>query len=100
VLLCPSCLHITGRVGGDGRCDSCQRRAQLEAAYADPQGGWVAVDDTRAPDARRTSGRRLPRDSRRSSAWRQSAGLDADRATHEAVLADQRGVSELLDDGR
>jgi hypothetical protein len=50
VLVCPSCQHVTGWLGGDGSCDSCQRRAQLEAAYADPHGGWVTVDDTRAPD--------------------------------------------------
>jgi hypothetical protein len=47
VLACSSCLRVTGWTDAEGRCDSCLRRAQREAAYADPHGGWVALDDTR-----------------------------------------------------
>jgi hypothetical protein len=49
VLTCSSCYRITGWTAADGRCDACLRRAQLESAYADPHGGWVAVTDTREP---------------------------------------------------
>jgi hypothetical protein len=48
VLVCDSCFALTGWLSADGRCDSCLRRAQLQAAYRDPHGGWVALDDTRA----------------------------------------------------
>jgi hypothetical protein len=45
VLVCPSCLRLTGWLAADGRCDSCLREAQLEAAYSDPHGGWVSLSD-------------------------------------------------------
>ncbi len=47
VLVCAGCLQLTGWTTGDGRCESCVRRAQTQAAYADPHGGFVVLDDTR-----------------------------------------------------
>jgi hypothetical protein len=47
VLVCPECARVTGWLSADGRCDSCVRRAQLKAAYADPHGGFVVLDDGR-----------------------------------------------------
>jgi hypothetical protein len=46
-VICSSCLHVTGWTSADGVCDSCLRRAQLRAAYSDPHGGWVGVNDVR-----------------------------------------------------
>jgi len=47
VLICQECARVTGWLSADGRCDSCLRHAQLEAAYADPHGGFVVLDDER-----------------------------------------------------
>jgi hypothetical protein len=49
VLVCRECFAVTGWLSADGFCDSCVRRAQLDAAYSAPHGGWVAVDDMRPP---------------------------------------------------
>jgi hypothetical protein len=47
VLVCPECARVTGWLSADGRCDSCLRRAQVKAAYTDPHGGFVVLDDGR-----------------------------------------------------
>jgi hypothetical protein len=47
VRVCQACFQLTGWLSVDGRCDSCLRRAQLQAAYHDPHGGWVELDDAR-----------------------------------------------------
>jgi hypothetical protein len=47
VLVCSECLRVTGWTSATGRCDSCLRRAQTRAAYADPHGGFVVLDDAR-----------------------------------------------------
>jgi hypothetical protein len=49
VLICTECARVTGWTSATGRCDSCLRRAQLQAAYADPHGGFVVLDDGRPP---------------------------------------------------
>jgi len=52
VLVCRACFQLTGWLDGDGRCDSCLRRVQRQAAYSDPHGGWVRVEDERAQPLR------------------------------------------------
>ena len=52
VLTCVECFRLTGWVNGDGHCDACVRRAQLNAAYSDSHAGWVSVADTRQAAAR------------------------------------------------
>lgn len=47
VLICSECAAVTGWTSASGQCDSCLRRAQLKAAYADPHGGFVVLDDGR-----------------------------------------------------
>ena len=47
ILVCTECAHVTGWVSATGKCDSCLRSAQLQAAYADPHGGFVVLDDGR-----------------------------------------------------
>jgi hypothetical protein len=47
VLICPECAGVTGWLSSTGPCDSCLRRAQVRAAYADPHGGFVVLDDGR-----------------------------------------------------
>jgi len=47
VLICGGCLHLTGWTTREGLCHSCLRRAQTQAAYADPHGGFVVLDDAR-----------------------------------------------------
>jgi hypothetical protein len=47
VLVCSECACVTGWLSADGLCDSCLRRAQLKAAYEDPHGGFVVLDDGR-----------------------------------------------------
>jgi hypothetical protein len=47
VLVCNECFGVTGWLDAQGRCDTCLRRALLEAAYRDPHGGWVAAEDNR-----------------------------------------------------
>ena len=47
ILVCTECARVTGWVSATGRCDSCLRRARLQAAYADPHGGFVVLDDGR-----------------------------------------------------
>jgi hypothetical protein len=47
VLVCPECTQVTGWLSAAGPCDSCLRRAQLRAAYTDPHGGFVVLDDGR-----------------------------------------------------
>jgi hypothetical protein len=47
VVICPECAGVTGWLSADGRCDACLRHAQLQAAYADPHGGFVVLDDER-----------------------------------------------------
>src|SRR5262249_37485684 len=49
VLVCSTCFRLTGWLDAQGRCDDCLRRAQVEAQYSDPHGGWVTVADGRAP---------------------------------------------------
>jgi hypothetical protein len=58
VLICDECLQITGWTTREGRCDSCLRRAQTQAAYADPHGGFVLLDDTRRSNNPRSSATR------------------------------------------
>ena len=47
VMVCSECAQVTGWLSADGLCDSCLRRAQLKAAYQDPHGGFVVLDDGR-----------------------------------------------------
>jgi hypothetical protein len=47
VQICSECARVTGWVSGSGQCDLCLRREQLNAAYADPHGGFVSLDDGR-----------------------------------------------------
>jgi len=47
VLICSECTRVTGWTSASGQCDSCLRRAQLKAAYSDPHGGFVVLDDSR-----------------------------------------------------
>jgi hypothetical protein len=47
VLVCRECAGVTGWLSAGGSCDSCLRRAQVKAAYADPHGGFVVLDDGR-----------------------------------------------------
>jgi hypothetical protein len=47
VLTCSSCFRLTGWVDASGLCDACLRRAQLDAAYADPRSGWITLPDGR-----------------------------------------------------
>jgi len=49
VLVCQSCFVVTGWTDAAGRCDACIRHAQLRAAFADPHGGWVTMNDLRSP---------------------------------------------------
>jgi hypothetical protein len=51
VLVCGSCFRLTGWLDAEKRCDSCLRRAQLQAAYSDAHGGWVQVGDERGAAA-------------------------------------------------
>jgi hypothetical protein len=74
VLVCSSCSRITGWTGTDGRCESCLRSAQLDAAYSDPHGGSTSPTRAlrpRTPPLRRRSSRGSGRSSaaaRRSTA--------------------------------
>lgn len=43
VLICASCHRLTGWVSADGACEPCVRRAVVDAAFADPRGGWVRI---------------------------------------------------------
>jgi len=52
VLVCDSCFRLTAWKSPRGRCDACERREQVRAAFHDPHGGWVRVDDLRRPDDR------------------------------------------------
>jgi len=52
ILVCQGCFAVTGWLSSDERCDSCLRHDQLEAAYRDPHGGWVAVADPQIRPAR------------------------------------------------
>jgi len=47
VVICSECYRVTGWLDVRGRCDSCLRQAQLQAAYGDPQGGFVTLGDNR-----------------------------------------------------
>ncbi len=47
VLICPTCFSLTGWLSETGSCDSCLRRAQTRAAYSNPNGGFVSLDDMR-----------------------------------------------------
>src|SRR5581483_1067961 len=47
VLVCQGCFAVTGWLSRDERCDICVREDQLEAAYSDPHGGWVALAPAR-----------------------------------------------------
>lgn len=55
VLVCQGCFVVTGWLSGAQQCDGCARHAELQAAYADPHGGWVSVADTRAQPARKSA---------------------------------------------
>ena len=58
VVICSECFRVTGWLDLSGRCDSCLRQAQLQAAYADPHGGFVSLGDNRPAheDAREPAG--------------------------------------------
>ena len=47
VRVCSTCARVTGWTSGPGQCNSCLRRTKLAAAYADPHGGFVVLDDSR-----------------------------------------------------
>ena len=47
VVICATCYSVTGWTSVEGACDSCLRRAQLNAAYRAPHGGFVVVNDLR-----------------------------------------------------
>jgi hypothetical protein len=53
IATCARCFRVTGWADASGLCDSCLRRAQLEAAYRDPHGGFVqfGADKPVAPRA-------------------------------------------------
>jgi hypothetical protein len=70
VLVCRECLRLTGWTGAGGRCDPCLRRAQLQAAYSDPHGGFVALDDRRTAHPEPAAKHHLfGRDRARVGAW-------------------------------
>jgi hypothetical protein len=43
IVVCAQCFRVTSWVAANGLCDSCLRSAQLNAAYADPGGGFVRL---------------------------------------------------------
>jgi hypothetical protein len=47
VVVCSECFRVTGWVDAGGLCDPCLRSRQREAAYSDPQGGFVVLGDSR-----------------------------------------------------
>ena len=49
VLVCERCLQLTGWTSSEGLCDPCLRHAQTQAAYSDPHGGFVNLNETRRP---------------------------------------------------
>jgi hypothetical protein len=49
VATCAVCLRVTGWIAASGSCDACLRRASRRAAFGDPHGGWVSVEDERPP---------------------------------------------------
>ncbi|HWX09547.1 MAG TPA: hypothetical protein VNY33_06185 [Gaiellaceae bacterium] len=85
-VICTTCYHVTGWTGADGSCDSCVRRALLSAAYSDPHGGWVVVDDVR-PRSPKTPGPPL----RARLAALARRGAAADRAWVSRVEPDETG---------
>ena len=72
MLTCSSCFHLTGWLSTRGTCDTCVRREQLQAAFADPHGGWVSLEPVAPPaaSAHRKSGVfRRRRDERVVASW-------------------------------
>lgn len=49
VATCVKCFRVTGWISADGLCDPCLRTAQLDAAYADPGGGFVRLGANQPP---------------------------------------------------
>jgi hypothetical protein len=64
VLACRECWRLTGWLGSEDRCDVCISSARREAAYADPEGSFLAVPEPRAP----ASGRK-------HAAWKRAAAM-------------------------
>jgi hypothetical protein len=57
VSFCASCFRLTGWTDAAGNCDSCVRRRQLLAAYADPHGDLVPM--ATPPEPARVAGKPL-----------------------------------------
>jgi hypothetical protein len=96
VLVCSSCLRITGWTSTDGRCDSCLRTAQLEASFANPHGGWVSVAGTRPPPGG-DAGEAPPLAARISALLRRRSALDRAVAWMERVDPGRTGPIEPED---
>jgi hypothetical protein len=87
VLVCGSCFQLTGWLDAEQRCDSCLRRAQLQAAYSDAHGGWVRVGDERVGESPpKPAGGSL----RGRLAWVRHPREARERATADAWLAHVR----------
>jgi hypothetical protein len=47
VVVCTECFRVTGWLDASRLCDPCVRSRQRQAAYSDPHGGFVVLEDSR-----------------------------------------------------